>query len=315
MWPPMYTTRSSMLPRPDSLTGAVRVIEQRITTLLEAITGHAKRYRIIYTLLALVIFAGGLWLSVRSLELNNLDLQFAPLLVNLLIGAPTAIALNAVGFQLAGRIIHTNVGFVNAYRICAVATASNVLPIPAGTVFQSAALTVRGATIGRSGGIIVLGNLASLAIVAALVGAILSSELPLLGAMLVVISLCVLTIACMIVWRLANTRTATTFLALRLARTLVLVLRIQLSFMIIGLSVPLFEAAAMSGAVALGTTVALFPAGLGISESLAALTAMVLSVSSAAAFLTTAVNRMTTIVYAAVAGSVLSIFTTKMNHG
>ncbi len=270
----------------------------RVTDWLERLSSHARRYRFIYGVVALMLFVIGLWISLRSLKFELTELNLLPLVANLLIGAPIAICFNAMGLQVAGRITGISIGFFHAFHVTILAMVTNILPVPAGTILHSSALSARGVGLAQAGGVILLGNLATLGLIATLVGVALLDSMPALAIILLIAGLPVFVGSVLVVKYTAGRALASAFVFLRLGRALILVLRVQLCFLGIGVSVTLAEAVSISGAVILGTTAAVFPAGLGISEALAATIAAALSLAPAAAFMATALNRVTTLVVA-----------------
>ena len=202
--------------------------------------------------------------------------------------------------MLSATVVGASLPLSAAFRTCCIALCSNLLPIPAGSLIQASSLASRGGSMLQSGFIVVLGNGTSLALVAILVGAILTGRNPPLG--LSILGLGVTSaIACVVLLSLkTSTRILLGFLSIRVLRTLAMVLRIQLSFLVIGLAVGIFDAAVFSGAVILGTVVAVFPAGLGISEGIAALLALATTIAPGAAFLSTALNRFATLAFAGI---------------
>lgn len=279
----------------------------RIAEVSGAIREHAVRYRVFYIFLALVLFLGGLWVSVRSIDASELDVAMLPLLLNALVGAPLAIALNAFSFQAAGQVIGQRVRFMSAFHTCATATASNLLPVPAGTVLQSAALVKHGGGLANSGLIIIIGNVVLMAIVSVLLGCSLVSGYPRAGITLVLVGGLVLLSCVVQIFRSRNLGTAAFFVGARASRIFLMVLRIQLSFLAIGTSITLLDAAGFTAAVVLGTVVAVVPAGIGVSESLGALTAVAIAIAPGAAFIAIALNRISTILVAALMAAMMSI--------
>ena len=221
-------------------------------------------------------------------------------MLNLLLGAPIAIGLNALGLMLSATVVGASLPLSAAFRTCCIALCSNLLPIPAGSFIQASSLAYRGGSMLQSGFIVVLGNGTSLALVAIVVGAIFTGRTPPLGLSILGLGVTSLIVCVVLLSVKTSTKILLSFLGIRLLRTLIMVLRIQLSFLVIGLTVSIFDAAVFSGAVILGTVVAVFPAGLGISESIAALLALATSIAPGAAFLATALNRLTTLAFAGI---------------
>ena len=251
-----------------------------------------------YTGIALVLFTVGLILSLISMELGWRDLWWSWIAANILAGAPAAIALNAVSLKISAKIVDTTVAFPTAFQTCCVGICSNLLPVPAGSLIHTSALITRGAPALQSGLIVLMGNLLSLAMVMLLSGLVLTlGKIPAGPPVLAVGSVLVLASAAFLITKV-SLRLATSFLLIRLARIAVMIVRIQVSFIIIGVAVTVIDAALFSGAVILGKTLAVFPAGFGISEALAALLAMATTISPGAAFVAIGLNRISTLTFA-----------------
>lgn len=114
------------------------------------------RLRRVGLLIALTLFAGGLFLSVRA-NPNILDqLSIWPILALLFLTLPLGFAISAADFQVMARMSGFSVGFWPALRIILYSNAANMLPIPGSLTVRLGALKVYGATLRRSGGLIVV---------------------------------------------------------------------------------------------------------------------------------------------------------------
>ncbi|MFO7904728.1 MAG: hypothetical protein R6U98_18835 [Pirellulaceae bacterium] len=273
-------------------------LEGRLASANRRLIMHARAHSRAYYLIAGAVFVGGMFVSAWVLALDWGSLELKWLLMNLFVGAPAAIALNAIGLRISANIVGVSLSFGAAFRTCCIAICSNLLPIPAGTLIQASSLASRGGSTLQSGIIILVGNALSLAIVLALVGAILLLVIPEAGIPLLLLGIALLATCSVFILKRSSVSTASAFIATRCLRTVVMVLRIQLSFMIIGFSVSALDAAVFSGALVVGTTLSVFPGGLGVSEALAALLALATAVAPGAAFLATALNRLATLAFA-----------------
>lgn len=266
----------------------------------QRITEHAHRHRVGYVLVAGSVFCAGLIASSIALNLDWRSLEVHWLLLNLLLGAPIAIGLNTLGLKLSATVVGASLSLSAAFRTCCIALCSNLLPIPAGSIVQASSLASRGGSMLQSGFIVVLGNGISLALIATLVGAVITGGKPVIGLSILGLGVTGLVGCAFLLSRKTSTRILLGFLSIRLLRTLTIVLRIQLSFLIIGVAVSILDAAVFSGAVILGTVVAVFPAGLGASETIAALLALATTIAPGAAFVATALNRLATLAFAGI---------------
>lgn len=261
---------------------------------------HAYHYRVSYTALALLIFLTGLVTSLLSLQWDEIEIRPLLIVANILFLAPLTIALKAISLQTAGRIVDQELTFKSAFGACALATVSNVLPIPAGTAIQSAALIKKGATLRKGGGVIIFGNIVSLAIVLAVLGVSLSENGHPIGTIPLSLGLGLLCFFSFLVIRVSCITLAAYFMAIRIARILLMILRVYISFLAIGVGIQMTQAASFTGAIVLGSATVVAPAGLGVSEALAALIAAAVSVSPPAAFVAVALNRLITLFVAGI---------------
>lgn len=264
---------------------------------------HASAYRTLYSSLALLLFLTGLLLSLYSMNLEDVRLRPVPIAANIILCAPLSLALKAISLQAAAQVIGQQLTFKAAFRASSIATVSNILPIPAGTAVQSAALIKEGASISRGGAVVVFGNFVSIAIVLAVFGIGLLANGHHSGIFLTSIGLISLGLCLIVTMRVSDGMAASRFMGTRIARVCLMIARVQISFLSIGFSIELTQAASFSAAIVLGSAVIIAPAGLGVSESLAAMTALAVSVVPAAAFIAVALNRLTTLLVAALAAA------------
>lgn len=259
---------------------------------------HARRHRVVYGAIAFALFCFGFVVSAVTIDLEWRILEVGWLSVNLLIGAPVAIGLNAMSLRVSAGIVDASLTFPVAFRTCCIALCSNLLPIPAGTVIQASSLASRGGSVLHSGFVVLLGNAIGLALAVLIVGAILFAAHPSAGIPLLATGMLGVTTGAILIYMRTTSGTTLAFIAVRLLRVIVIVLRIYLSFLAIGLAVAALDAALFAGAVVMGSVFVVFPSGLGISESIAALLALATTVSPGSAFLATALNRLITLAFA-----------------
>lgn len=277
---------------------ALSRIESTLTQTNRRMLDHARRYRRFYFSIGALLFTTGLAASVWALQLSLTQLESYWLLANLLVGAPFAIGLNAISLRISAKIVGASHSFQSAFGTCCLAICSNLLPIPAGSVIHASSLASRGASAIQSGIIVLVGNGLGLALVVTLVGTVLFFNIPAVGLSLVILGTTGVLGCSAFIYSKSSPRTTIAYIAIRALRTLTIVLRIQLSFLAIGIAITMLNAALFSGAVIMGTTIAIFPSGLGISEGLAALLALTTTIPASAAFIATALNRITTLTFA-----------------
>ncbi len=251
----------------------------------------AARWRLPLSLMAAALFAGGLFLSIRSLGLTLAQTSLGPALLILAVLGPLSLVSGAVGLQMLARALGRRIGFLDALTATAVGAMTELLPIPGGALVRGAALIRAGAGLGESAWIVTLTAILSLAMSAVLAGAALIANDNLLGYGLFSAGaagslVCVIWIA-----RRAGPRLALAMFALRVVNLVLIVARIVFSFAAIGVSVGPLAAALLALSPVLGSTTSIVPAGIGVSEMIAAALATLVAISPAAAFTAVALNR------------------------
>lgn len=251
----------------------------------------AARWRLPLTLMAAALFAGGLFFSIRFLGLTLAQTSLGPALLILAVLGPLSLGSGAVGLQMLARALGRRIGFFDALSATAVGALTELLPIPGSALVRGAALIRAGAGLGESAWIVTLTAIFSLAMSAALAGAALIANDNLLGYGLFSAGaagslVCVIWIA-----RRAGPRLALAMFALRVVNLVLIAARIVFSFAAIGVSVGPLEAALLALSPVLGSTTSIAPAGLGVSEMIAAALATLVAISPAAAFTAVALNR------------------------
>ena len=267
--------------------------------LLSRLEAHCSRFRIFYLVTGIMILCLGIAASFSWLGISFQDVSVFPLLLNLALGAPVALAVTAIGLMVNGRILGARIGFRGAFRISSVATFSSLLPVPAATLIHAGALTYHGATIGVSVWIVLIGHLTIIGLLACIIAVALAGNIPFVAVLLLVGGISMLSFSLFaVVQRTSGLSLPIAFVLQKLFRIFVIVLRLELSFRILGADVSVIQAAVLTAALIFGASISVVPAGLGISEMLAAGLAAFIAVHPASAFLATAINRITTLAMA-----------------
>ncbi|TYC91675.1 hypothetical protein [Novosphingobium sp. BW1] len=240
--------------------------------------------------LALCLFVGGcIWAASRmGLSLRALDPRALVLLAVL---APVSLGYSALGLKLMARAGGTSIPFSMALGTSAMATIAELLPIPGGAIVRTGGLVKAGVGLGRGSALVLLAAVlwiaagalgAGLAVVR--LNAVAGWALLGLGAGGGILALAWLA-------TLAGARFAATMLLYRVSGLALLALRLKLAFAVLGVVFALVETMPFVLATIAGSAAAIVPAGLGVSEALAALAASSLTLSGAAAFLAVGVDR------------------------
>jgi hypothetical protein len=251
---------------------------------------------------SLVVFGGGLVLSIKQLP-HDLG-QVAPgfLLLSALITIPAAIVLNAAETKLSARLAGANFDWLQATHIGLVSSAANMLPLPGGPLVRIGALKLAGASLLQGGIATTLIAAIGLGLAFACAGASTVGSHPTVG-MPFLAAGGIATAACAIAlvrlgrsWSLVGM-----VLVAKSAGIAVGLLRMYWTLAALGLMVSFTQLCAFSVSDVAGSVVSIVPAGLGINEAVAALMAPLVAVPSTLAFLAVGINRVISVPVLAVA--------------
>jgi hypothetical protein len=242
-----------------------------------------------FLILAVLLFLAGSALSVQKMGLAWSDLNWTATALALVLVAP-AIWFNAVELQLCAQAAGKSIEPGSALYYSNVATLSNLLPLPASLIVRGGALMDRGASLAESSRIV----LAAGAIWLAMAGAISAAAiLPgLAGPIAGLIGL--VAVGCIAFWiaRRSSAQVALGFVGVRLLLLALMIARLYFCFEMVGVFVMPLEVAVYTVASVLGSAAGVLPAGLGVSEGIAAALAVLVGAQAAAAFLAMGLNRL-----------------------
>lgn len=237
-------------------------------------------------------------LSVERLELSVADLRAVPLLVAAVVATPLTIVLNAAELRvtaLASGARLAEVGWPRATRTVVLATAANLLPVPAGAALRIEVLYSAGARLAAAAGVQVAAAAVWVGISLVLAGLVLlpSSAVAwgigglVVGAVLVLAGLLGVT-------RTATSRAGTAaglLLAVEFATALVQAARLWLVLLGLGIEATVAQAVVIATASPLAAAAGFFPGGIGLAEFLSAIVAPLAELPAAAGLLAVAVAR------------------------
>ena len=250
-----------------------------------------RAWRVPLLAAAIVLFGAGAWYSIANTGLSARQLRGEPLLW-LIVLAPLSLVYAGIGLTLLSRSAGGAMPLGKATRISAWATVAEALPLPGGALVRVGALMGDGASAAHSSWLVLLNAVMWIALAALggglvllIHGFVLAWTLAAAGA----VSSCVATV---LLARVAGCRLAAQTAAHRICGMALIAVRLRLAFLVLGTALPLADMLPFALANVAGSAASLAPAGLGISESLAALVASPLAVSPAAAFLAVALDRL-----------------------
>jgi len=241
---------------------------------------------------ALIIFLAGCFYSASRMGLNADSIKIGPLAVLVMVFGPLSVLYAALGLVLLAKSADTSIPLRRAVAISASATLAEILPMPGGAIVRTGALIASGAPPMRSTLLVLVTAILWISLATLGCGLALFSNEVAVAPLLIALGGggMALTLAWLI--RSAGSANACWTLGHRLAGMLLLALRLKLAFLVLGLSVPLLDTFPFALAIIAGSAAGVVPAGLGLSEALAALLAGSVAIPSAFAFLAVAIDRL-----------------------
>jgi hypothetical protein len=242
-------------------------------------------------MLAVAVFAFGLFIWVRDLGIGIEDIRWLPLALLMIVLVPCTIAYSAVNMMLMADAVRIPMRFVDGVRVSAYAQVAEILPLPGGAIVRTAALVNAGADIRRSGGLVLSFSLLWIGCAAG-VGGMATARVG--WAALVAACAGAGLVSLVFVWigRNFGYSVALWAVGLRVLGVGLLALRIIYACAVIDFAIGFDRAIAFASAAIFGSAAAIVPAGLGVSESLSALLSVPLSVPPAVGFLAAAISRL-----------------------
>jgi hypothetical protein len=253
--------------------------------------GRSPRVRKIARVVGLAVLLGGAVWSVLMLELRLAQLSVGYLLLNLLILSPLNLFLAAVTLRITANALGKDLSVTDALKTSAVANVAELLPFPGGALVRAAALVQAGAGVLDSGRIITLTSVLTLAMTIVLSAGALAVMGHPAGIGIAAAGVAGTAGALLWIGRRVKGRILVAMVLARLATLALSVVRLWVSFAMLGMTVGLTEAALYTVATSIGSTVAIVPGGFGVNEAIAAGLAALVAGSAAAAFLAVATNR------------------------
>jgi hypothetical protein len=280
-------------------------ISARITALLEGVSAWAAprrvRLRKFGLIGALAIFVIGLAWAIKATPELQLTLRIGPLLILLLLSAPTGTALNTIELHALSRLAGGPMSWRTSVEVTIYTSAANMLPLPGGVVTKLAGMKAHGVGYGAASLIVILSFVAWAGFTFLLSGVALLylDRLEVGGAFITLGSL--LIVACGLGFsRFRQWRKVALIAGIRMIYFVVEVLRYWLAFAAIGVPVSLVQSSTFVVASVIGAAVIIAPQGLGIIEITAALVATLVGVSASFGFIVAALQRLVRLVGLAV---------------
>lgn len=256
-----------------------------------SLSGFSRTWRIPLLIGTSILFcAGALW-SFHKLNITVQDLHFNSVAILILLVIPS-LFYGGIGLLLLGRSAHVTIPLGRATVISAYAYLAEMLPLPGGAIIRAKALIDGGGTLSHSSALVIF--TAILWISLAMIGAgitLLATSSYLAWPLLLLGSGFTVAIAAWLGSTAGITIAAQTLLH-RVSGIILAALRIQFAFMALGTPIRFSETMPFVLALLMGSASSVAPAGLGVSESLAALAATTSAYHPSVAFLAVGLDRL-----------------------
>ncbi|WP_120076620.1 hypothetical protein [Aurantiacibacter odishensis] len=267
---------------------AQRLVSPSLVQRVIAVRERLAQHRGIATLAAMALFAAGIVWALGETRVSLAAIDWGWMLALIALIFP-ALALNAIELRVTAQMLDSEISLGSAMQVTCWAMLANLLPLPGGAILRGAKLHSLGVGAGKSSQAIVAGGAlwATLA-VAVTLAAVLPwpfAVLPLAAA------LCGTAVSLVWLAKLGPASFALRLTMIRLALIGLTILRILVIFLAIGLPGSWMPAVAYSGVSVVGTLVGIVPAGLGVTEAMGSVLALLIEASPANAFLALSINR------------------------
>ncbi len=264
---------------------------------LTAMHRLAKRWRVVVALAAASIFIVGVALSLRSNNFSTDAIHLRPAIILFAVLSPASLALAGLSLQLTAQAVGRRIGFRDAFVICAASRIAEMLPAPGGAVVRGGALIRAGAGLEESAWALSLTAGLTLSMVVAAGGAPLILAGNAFGYLLFAAGLAGALATSWWLYRRAGAMLVLKMAGLRIFILAFSAAHIAVAFAVIGYHANLIDAVLFVTSTSVGSLVAIVPAGLGVSEALAAMLAGLIAVPAGAAFLAVAVSRLAALAF------------------
>ncbi|WP_260483666.1 hypothetical protein [Sphingomicrobium flavum] len=240
----------------------------------------------------MILFVGGIYLSLRATPDILARLEFAPFILLILIGAPIHTLLNGYVLKQSAQFAGKHMPMRNAVELTLMGSAANLLPIPGAILSKIGGLKAHGVEGAKIAKVLVLTALiwGALSFLWA-GGAAILLDAPLVGAIFLAIAGAMGLVTLLLHRGGEGRRPLLNITAVRLLNLPLDAVRFIVLMAIAGVSLNFVEASIFSISGFVATSSMIFPAGLGIYEATVALLSQLVSVEPAVAFLVAVIGR------------------------
>jgi hypothetical protein len=270
----------------------------RIIALLEKLQATKSHERIQKTALyvSLPLFLTGLIVSIRYLP-QDLVLSRPRFLVYIAtIGVAARLLLSTLETRLSAKVVGAHFGWLRSVQIGLVSSAANLLPLPGGPLVRIAALKHAGATLSLGGAVTALLGAMWVGLAFLCAASCIVDDYSLLALGFFAVGLLGLVSASLGLKRICNSwRLVLLSLMMKSAMIFIMLLRLAWAFAALDVNVTPSEITVFSVSGVAGSLVSVVPAGLGVSEVVAAALAPLTDIAPAVAYLAVTLNRVVSI--------------------
>lgn len=243
--------------------------------------------------LAVIVFAVGIFLALKSAPDLVHRIKLGPYLVLVCVAVPFTAGLNTIEFRLLALMAGKRATWLNSFEVSVYTSAANMLPIPGGLITRTAAMRAHGVHLRTS----VALTISFLALWAASAFCYSGYWLMYLGQTLIGLSFELfgfLVLAACITYYVRSSISWLQVMAAMLIRIAGLVLeavRLMFAGWSLGMMIGFDQASIFSTAAVVGSTISIVPAGLGIAEAAVALLSPLAGIVPSSGFLMAVANR------------------------
>jgi len=236
-------------------------------------------------------------IAAQRLELSLDELVWWPLLVAAVVVTPLTIALNAAELKAMGTAVAEDpqtISWPVATRTVVLATAANLLPVPAGAVIRVQVLRRAGSTISKAAGVTLVAAGVWIGVSLLFAGVAAFGRDLIVGVLGIAMGVVATLVSLGILVALAGRRSGRASVELavvEVATALLHAARLWLVLLGLGVTADFAQALIIGVASPLAAAAGFFPGGIGLAELLGALLAPIAGLTASAALLAVAVGR------------------------
>jgi uncharacterized membrane protein YbhN (UPF0104 family) len=260
--------------------------------------------------LAVIVFAGGTYLAIKSLPPIEQPVRWWLLLVVGFLCVPLVTILNALEFRLIARLAHHHPPILEIMQVTVLGSAANLLPIPGAVMVRLANLRQAGVRVAKGLNLTAIVGLAWLGTAGVLGGLFQITAEPGFAALamstgtaLLVVSLTMLARALEPGTRLAA---ALELLVIEASFILAQAFRLFLIAAALRLDVSYSQAVTLVIATVAAAAIGFLPSGLGAREAIAAVLSPIIGLPASVGLLVTAVDRVLSLLVLTVLSGVIT---------